>query len=80
MVLSPLALATVVPSEEKVTELIESHNNLECPVRVLSTLPDATSHSLMVLSPLALARILPSGEKATDSTELEWPLKLVISL
>ena len=55
-----------LPSGEKATEF---DTNLECPLRVRSSRPLATSQSLIVLSLLPEASMRPSGEKATELTQ-----------
>src|SRR5260370_41769438 len=66
---SPLALASVSPSGENVTD----RTRLVWRQRDWTSWPVATSHSLDVPSPLPLARVLPSGENATRFTPVLSP-------
>jgi hypothetical protein len=81
-ILPPLVDSAVLPSGENATEYMES----AWPLKVRSTLPVATSHSLSVgsravmspLPPPPERAVRPSGEKATELTLLECPLKVRI--
>ena len=59
----------MLPSGENATELTE----YECPVRMVFTCPETTSHK-RISSQLALARVVPSGENATELTEDVCPV------
>lgn len=73
-VLSPDAEASLMPSAENTTELME----LKCPSRVLMCVPVFPSHSRTVLSVDAEASLEPSSEKVTELTELECPSSVAI--
>jgi hypothetical protein len=45
-------------------------------MKVRTSLPVATSHSLSVLSMLPDSAVRPSGENATERTELSCPVKV----
>src|SRR3954451_590263 len=62
--ISPLPDSAVRPSGENATETTV----FECPVKVRSSLPVASSQSLSVWSQLPDSAVRPSGEKATDET------------
>ena len=71
-VLSPLPLASMVPSGEKQTLVTES----VCPMRVFKCCPVAGFHNRSVLSPLPLASMVPSGEKQTLVTDSVCPMRV----
>jgi hypothetical protein len=68
-VLSWEADATVCPSGEKITAVMES----SWPSRTYFCVPEAVSQSRTVLSREADATVRPSGEKVTAVTDLSWP-------
>ena len=59
---SPLPDSAVRPSGENATELTD----FECPVKVRSSWPVATSHSLSVLSSLPDSAVRPSDAKVSE--------------
>ena len=65
---SALALASILPSGEKVRAVTP----LRCPANAASSLPVVVSDKSTVLSVLPLASIFPSGENANTFTQPSW--------
>jgi len=61
-----------VPSRENTTAVTQS----VCPVRAITALPAAASHSRAVLSWEPVKTRVPSGENTTDQTEFVCPARV----